>query len=130
MSFEEIEIEDIEAVFIDSELISSGGGTYYRNKINFMLKLAEELSPAEVQNFTTELHGQGKKWHVRLMKGAPEKHSFIQGQSSRHLVLEEQVDMSMEDFSKMHYEFPLADGQAEVSFEIHGGKVHPHIRHH
>lgn len=128
MSFEAISIEEVEAVLIDSELISSGGGNYYRNKINFHLKLSDELSPAEVRNFSTELQGRGHSWQIRLIKGAPEKHSYIQGKSSRHLVLEEQVDMALEDITRMNYAFPLADGQAEVSFKIEGGKVRPEIR--
>ena len=129
MTGAEISIQSIEAVLIDSELISSGGGNYYRNKINFHLKLAEELSPSEVESFSTELQGREGKWEVRLLKGSPERKLLAPtGESTKHLVLEEEVDMALEDFTQMNYEFPLARGQAQVSFKIQNGKVQPEIR--
>lgn len=132
MSFSEITINSLENVTILSELISSGGGNYYRNKINFYLKVSEELTEIEARSFTTELRLADHVWEVRLVKGLPERifasDDLRSRASSRHIMLEEEVDMALEDFSQTKYRFPVEGGDATVSFRIDNGKVKPLIK--
>jgi hypothetical protein len=126
----EIEIRNIEDVTIASELVASGGGNYYRNKINFHLSLSKPLSRAESHDFTTELHLVEKEWEVRLVKG-PARHSHqSKNDESHQIILEEEVDMSLEDFEHIRYRFPLSQGVANVEFKILDGKVNPVVTHH
>lgn len=129
MSNQEIEISSIDNVTIASELVASGGGNYYRNRINFHLSLAHPLNRAESDGFTTELRLLDKEWEVRLKKGsAPAKIS--KNDESHQLILEEEVDMSLEDFEHIRYRFPLSQGVANVEFEILDGKVNPIVTRH
>jgi len=129
MNERDIEINNIENVTIASELVASGGGNYYRNRINFHLSLAAPLSRAESDGFTTELRLLDKEWEVRLKKGGntsrPSKND-----ESHQLILEEEVDMSLEDFEHIRYRFPLTHGFAHVEFKIIDGKVNPIVTSH
>lgn len=125
----EIEIKKIENVTIASELVASGGGNYYRNRINFHLSLSQPLSRAESDGFTTELRLLDKEWEVRLLKGSLSP-TQSKNDKSHQLILEEEVDMAMEDFEHICYRFPLTSGVANVEFKILEGKVKPIVTHH
>lgn len=129
MSEQKIEIKNIESVTIASELVASGGGNYYRNKINFHLSLAQPLSRTESDGFTTELRLLDKEWEVKLLKGGPTS-PVSKNDESHQLILEEEVDMSLEDFEHIRYRFPLAQGVASVEFKILNGKVNPIVTRH
>lgn len=129
MENHDISIKNIEAVTIASELVSSGGGNYYRNRINFHLSLATPLGPAESTNFITELRLLDKEWEVRLKKGL-ESASSSKNDESHQIILEEEVDMALEDFEHIRYRFPLSDGSASVGFKIADGKVNPQVIRH
>ena len=132
MSTSEITIKSVDKVKISSELISHGGGTYYRNKIKFHLKISEDMTQTEAQNFSTELHYENHEWEVRLVKGQPDRSRFPVPRaaefSSRNLILEEEVDMNLEDLGNIFYRFPLEAGEAVVSFHIQDGKAQPIVR--
>jgi hypothetical protein len=111
----EIAVDSVRDVRVQSELVSSGGGTCYRNRIEFLLDI-EAAGPVR-----TELSFHENQCDVKLHVQTSEA-----GNGPRQtLLLAEDLDMQLEDFEHVSYCFQTSRGETRVHFAVSDGKVTP-----